>query len=212
MKEKLSEEVLFYRQVNYFTIEKLWEHCNKGVDKNKFYELIEITENNYWRIRTASTYQCVNLEALWNKKNSALRRTGLSKEIMIGIEPIEIVGVTLDDWKEYLKYRYEDKNESAFRNSVLNSHTRRLHKVFDGLEADKKTKSDIGKLFYFFKYGRAVELDMPDAEMVDLRDSLKNVSVDKMKVCDKALRDEIYESLKEKFQQLEIIINYEKLK
>lgn len=212
MKEKISEEVLFYRQVNYLIIEKLWEYCNKGTNKKKFYELIGIKANAYSRIRGANTHQLVDLEKKWNEKNSMLRRMGLPKEIMVGLKPIEIEGITLEEWKEYLQYRYDDKNDSAYRRSVINRLNKELHRIFSGLEADKKTKSNIVKLFYFFTYGRAVELDMPDAEMVDLRDSLKNVSVDKMKVCDKALRDEIYESLKEKFHQLEIIINYEKLK
>ena len=52
---------------------------------------------------------------------------------------------------------------------------------------------------------------MPDAEMVDLRDSLNHVSVENMKVCDKALRREVYNILKEKYRQLDIIIKYEEL-
>lgn len=65
--------------------------------------------------------------------------------------------------------------------------------------------------YFIFKYGRAATLDMPDAEMVDLRDSLNHVGIEKMKVCDRALRKEVYDLLKEKFRQLDIIIQYEQL-
>ena len=47
--------------------------------------------------------------------------------------------------------------------------------------------------------------------MIDLRDSLKNVTVEKMQVCDKKLRNEIYEALKERYEQLDVLIKYESL-
>ena len=48
--------------------------------------------------------------------------------------------------------------------------------------------------------------------MIDLEDSLKHVSIENMKLCDKALRQEVYDILKEKFSQLDTIIKYENLK
>lgn len=211
MKEKITNEVLFNRQVNYLIIEKMWEFLNRDKDKKELYNLLNINKNMYSRIRKADTYNCVNLDSRWDCKNSHLRKVGLSREIMTGLEMIEIEGITKADWEEYIKLRYDEPDESSYRTSVMQIMNRKLKETFAGLEADKKDKRDIGKLFYFFKYGRAVTLDMPDAEMVDLRDSLNHVGIDNMKVCDKALRKEVYDILKEKYRQLDIIIKYEEL-
>lgn len=211
MKEKVAEEVLFNRQVNYLIIEKMWEYLNKGKDKQELYNLLGINKNMYYRIRTADTYNCVNLDRRWDYENSSLRKTGLSKEIMTGLEMIEINGITKENWEEYINFRYKDKEQSSYRTSAMQLMNRKLKDTFAGLKADKKDKRDIGKLFYFFKYGRAVTLDISDTEMIDLKESLSHVSVENMKVCDKSLRREIYELLKEKYRQLDIIIKYEGL-
>lgn len=207
VKEKVAEEVLFNRQVNYLIIEKMWEYLNKGKDKQELYNLIGINKNMYYRIRTADTYNCVNLDRRWDYENSSLRKTGLSKEIMTGLEMIEIDGITKENWEEYINFRYKDKEQSSYRTSAMQLMNRKLKDTFAGLKVDKKDKRDISKLFYFFKYGRAVTLDISDTEMIDLKESLSHVSVENMKVCDKFLRKEIYELLKEKYRQLDIIIN-----
>lgn len=167
--------------------------------------------NLYYRIRTADTYNCVNLDRRWDYENSSLRKTGLSKEIMTGLEMIEIDGITKENWKEYINFRYTNREQSSYRTSAMQLMNRKLKDTFAGLKADKKDKRDISKLFYFFKYGRAVTLDISDTEMIDLKESLSHVSVENMKVCDKSLRKEIYELLKEKYRQLDIIIKYEGL-
>lgn len=211
VREKVAEEVLFNRQVNYLIIEKMWEYLNKGKDKQELYNLIGINKNMYYRIRTADTYNCVNLDRRWDYENSSLRKIGLSKEIMTGLEMIEIDGITKENWEEYINFRYKDKEQSSYRTSAMQLMNRKLKDTFAGLKADKKDKRDIGKLFYFFKYGRAVTFDISDTEMLDLKESLNHVSVENMKVCDKSLRKEIYELLKEKYRQLDIIIKYEGL-
>lgn len=211
MREEISQEVLFNRQVNYLIIEKLWEFLNKGADKKKFYDLMGVNKNAYCRIRTADTYNLVDLERRWDEKNSALKKIGLSREIMVGIEQIEIRDISQKDWGEYIKYRYEDKKPSSYRTTVMQNINRKLKFTFENMKADKKDKSDIGKILYYFTYGRASDADMPDRELIDLRDSLKMVSVDKMKVCDKSLQKEVYELLKERYRQLDVIIKYDEL-
>lgn len=211
MKEKLPQEILFNRQVNYLIIEKMWEYMNKGKDKQELYNLLGLNKNVYSRIRKADNYNIVNLEKRWENKNSKLRNLGLSKEIMTGRERIEVDGITEEDWRNYLKYRYEDKEMDSYRTSAMQEVNKKLKEAFARLQADKKDKRDIGKLFYYFKYGRAVTLDVQDAEMIDLRDSLNHVSFENMKECDRALQKEVYDILKEKFRQLDIIIQYEQL-
>ncbi len=217
MGTEITKDILFNRQVNYFIIEKMWKYLNKDKDKQELYDLLDINKNMYTRIRTADTYNTVNLEGRWERKNSPLQKLGLSKEIMTGLEMIEIEGIAKSEWEEYIRYRYVDTadtlddKEVGRRTSAMQLLNRKLNETFVGLVADKRDKRDIGKLFYFFTYGRAVTLDMPDAEMVDLRNSLKHVNIENMKVCDKDLRKEVYESLREKYRQLDIIIKYEAL-
>ena len=212
MGHKISKEVLFNRQVNYILIEKMWEYHYKGIDKQEMYDLLDINKNTYTRIRTADDYSYVDLEKKWEKEKSALKRLGLSKEIMIGLQVIETEDITLEDWKTYLDYRYINTEPSGKRINKMSDFNKRLKKMFDNLRVDKKTTKDIEKLHYFMVHGRAVKLDIPDAEMIDLRDSLKNVTIEKIKVCDKDLRKEIYEALKRKCKQINTIINYEDLK
>lgn len=212
MKEKISADVLFNRRVNYIVIEKMWEYLNKGKDKQGLYDLLDINKNAYSRIRMADSYNCVNLDKRWEAEKSALRKIGLSKEIMTGLELIQVGEITQEEWKRYIDSRYKIAGQDNYRTSIMQAMNGKLKDVFSRLEANKRDKSDIGKLYYFFIYGRAVTLDMPDAEMVDLRDSLMHVSVEKMKICDKDLRKEIYERLREAYKQLDIIIKYDELK
>ena len=163
---KISEEILFNRQVNYLIIEKLWEHHHKGKGKDEFYEMIGLDKNAYTRIRTADTYNCVDLEKRWERKYSSLKKIGLSKEIMIGLERIETNGISMKDWNEYLDCRYDDKKSNPERVYTMQLFNKNLKLLFDSLKVDKKATSDIEKLYYFIVYGRAVTLDMPDAEMV----------------------------------------------
>lgn len=211
MANKATPEILFNRQVNYLIIEKMWEYKNKGIDKSIFYSLIGINKNMYTRIRTADTYDCPNLNNKWESPNSSLRKTGLSLEIMTGLEMIEVEGISKEDWKKYLKYRYDKNDKSYYRTSYMRTVNKKLKTVFDGLDMDKKDKRAINKLMYFFTYGRAIDLDIPDKEMLDLRESLNNVTINKIKACDKKLRYEIYTALKEKYEQMKIIIRYESL-
>ncbi|MCM1259049.1 MAG: hypothetical protein NC307_14530 [Roseburia sp.] len=211
MKQKISAEVLRNRQINYLIIEKMWAYFNKGTDKQSFYDLLDIPKNMYSRIRSANTYNTADLDARWERKNSPLHKLGLSKEIMTGMEPIQVEGITMDDWDEYLQFRYKSAKTETYRSSSMQGFNKRLKDAFSKLKADKKDQRDIGKLFYFFQYGRASYLDLPDAEMVDLRDSLRHISIENMKVCDRNLRREIFVMLEEKYRQLDIILKYEGL-
>lgn len=227
-REKPSTEVLFNRQVNYMIIEKMWKYIHKKEDIQNLYELLDIDKNAYSRIRNADTFQGVDLEKRWNKKDSRISATGLSKEIMTGKDMIEIEGVTREEWKQYLDYRYDEskkvkrhsadsnysddeKRKISIRTSSMQYFNKKLNTVFENLTANKRDKRDIAKLYYFFKYGRSVDLDMPDREMVDLKDSLNQVDVEKMKLCDMELKKEVYALLKEKYEQLRIIVEYNSL-
>lgn len=211
MKKEVSAEILFNRQVNYYIIEKLWELHNKDDDKTKLYKVLGISANVYSRIRKADTYYIVDLEKYWDRKNCKLKALGLSKEIMTGMEMIQIAGIDKADWKEYFTVRYEEDKNSSYRNAVMQNMNRKLRKAFNGLMVEKNCKSDIGKLLYFCVHGRAIDLDIGDIEIRDLIDCLKNVTTEKMKVCDITLRKEAYDLLLEKAKQLEIIISYDNL-
>lgn len=211
MKKEVSAEILFNRQVNYCIIEKLWELHNKGIDKTVLYDLLGISDNVYSRIRKADSYYIVDLEKYWDRKDCNLKVLGLSKEVMTGMEMIEIAGIEKSDWEEYFTVRYGEDKNSFYRNSVMQNMNRKLKKVFNGLRVDKNCKSEISKLLYFCVHGRASDLDIGDVEMRDLVDCLKNITTEKMKVCDITLRKEVYDLLVEKAKLLEIIISYDNL-
>ena len=187
-KEPSKADKRFNSQVNYIIIEKLWKYMHPHEDIQNLYELLDINKNAYSRIRTAKEYQCVNLENRWNRKNSPISLMGLSKEIMTGQVMMEIDGI-----------RY------------MQNFNRKLHEVFRELTINKSDKRDIAKLFYFFTYGRAVNADIDDIEMLELKDSLNNVNVEKMKICDMELKKEVCRLLREKYKQLNIIVGYQEL-
>lgn len=211
MKEKISAEVLFNRQVNYMIIEKMWRYLNKEDEIQELYDLLDINKNAYSRIRKAETFQYVDLDKRWDKRNSTISSMGLSKEIMTGKEMMKIEGITKEDWEKYIHYRYKDKKKTALRASDMQTFNRKLNAVFASLTVNSKDRRDVSKLYYFFKYRRSVDADMPDREMADLKDSLTRVDIGNMKACDMELRKEVYELLKEKYEQLHIIIQYSNL-
>lgn len=99
----MDKEILFNRRVNYLIIERLWKYKKKDIED--LYALLKINKNMYTRIRKASAYSVVNLEKLWNQKESGLKKLGLSKEIMTGEKMIEIEGIKRKHWKEYWENR-----------------------------------------------------------------------------------------------------------
>lgn len=58
-------------------------------------------------------------------------------------------GITQEEWEEYIRFRYVDVNPGSYRTSVMQLINKKLKEQFSGLEADKKDKRDVGKLFYF---------------------------------------------------------------
>ena len=134
MREEISQEVLFNRQVNYLIIEKLWEFLNKGADKKKFYDLMGVNKNAYCRIRTADTYNLVDLERRWDEKNSALKKIGLSREIMVGIEQIEIRDISQKDWgEEACPYLLPRRKRNQFRNDFEQRKCKHQHQCQDAV-------------------------------------------------------------------------------
>lgn len=217
--EPSDAEKRFNSQVNYIIIEKLWKYMHPHEDIQNLYELLDINKNAYSRIRTAKEYQRVNLENRWNRKNSPISSMGLSKEIMTGQVMMEIDGIKWEEWDKYIRYRYEEKEEEDKKGKedkkkrirYMQNFNRKLHEVFRELTINKSDKRDIAKLFYFFTYGRAVNADIDDIEMLELKDSLNNVNVEKMKICDMELKKEVCRLLREKYKQLNIIVGYQEL-
>lgn len=201
----------FNSQVNYIIIEKLWKYMHPHEDIQNLYELLDINKNAYSRIRTAKEYQRVNLENRWNRKNSPISSMGLSKEIMTGQAMMEIDGITSEDWEEYIGYRYAEKKEDYERSSSMQNFNKKLNEVFKKLTANRRNHRDINKLYYFFTHGKSVDADIDDIDMLDLKDSLNHVNVEKMKLCDMALKKEVCRLLKEKYEQLSTIVSYQEL-
>ena len=210
--EKPSKaDILFNRQVNYMIIEKLWKYMHPHEDIQNLYELLDINKNAYSRIRKADEYQGVDLVKRWNRKDSPISSMGLSKEIMTGQVMMEIDGIKWEDWDKYIRYRYAKKKEDYERISYMQNFNKKLNEVFKKLTANRRSHRDINKLYYFFTYGKSVDVDIDDIDMLDLKDSLNHVNVEKMKICDMALKKEVCRLLKEKYEQLSIIVSYQEL-
>lgn len=195
-----------------------------------FYECLDITENKYSEIVKGSATLSY-LENKWNERDSYLKKIGLSEEIMLGRKMIEIKGFTEEKWNEYFAILYRiviveieetdiegienieeiEKIEKKVRVKKLRSVDLELKKVFSDLESVKKTQSNLEKLYYYFKHGIAYDNSSTDREMYELKMALEQINIQRMKSCDKKLREEIYKSMQEKGRQLGLIIEYDKL-
>lgn len=205
----MDKEILFNRQVNYLIIEKLWKYKHKNIDD--LYTLLGINANIYSRIRKPNEYNTVNLENYWKRKESGLKKLGLSEEIMTGKKMIEINDIKKEEWEEYLKCRYGEKTEIG-RNSNMASFDRKIKNAFGKLSVNESVKEDIDRLYFFVTYDRPVDLGIRDSEMRDLVTSLKRINIQKIKVCDSELREEVCGLLKERYEQVNAVIQYNNLK
>lgn len=204
----MDKEILFNRQVNYLIIEKLWKYKHKNIDD--LYTLLGINANIYSRIRKPNEYNTVNLENYWNRKENRLNKLGLSEEIMTGKKMMEINGIKKEDWEEYLQYRYGEKKEKN-RNSQMVSFDRKIKEAFGKLSVNESIKGDIDRLYFFVTYDRPVDSGTRDIEMQDLLTSLNRIDIQKVKVCDKELREEVRNKLKEWYEQVNVVVQYSNL-
>ncbi len=216
-KMKEEEKVLFRNQINYFIIEKLWEYCNKAKGdkhtKEYFYGLIGITENSYSMIRQgAKNVKYVKLKRKWEFKNSKLKKLGLSKEFILGEKILKIGEIDIKEWKDYMNCRYKKTADTASKKSYRKNDRKemlgKLEQVFDKLKQNNNG-NELERLYYYF----LVDLDggVLDKEMKSLYDNLKNITVDNIKECDKELRKNVFNEMKEKYDWLSIIMKYEDL-
>lgn len=211
MEQLSSEEILFNRQVNYMTIERVWKIIQKDKGISELYELLGLNQNVYSRIRQADEYNYVDLESRWGYKTSRLQVIGLSKEIMIGLKMIEIPDIEKRDWEEYIDTRYGLGSETN-RNSNMAYYNRKINNAIKKIEADKMDKSDIGKLVYFCTYlTKSDNKAMPDKEMNDLKNSLECVTIEKIKQCNAELREEVLSMMEDIYNKMSIIVKYSKL-
>ncbi len=211
MNEDINE-VLFNRQVNYLIIEKLWKYNGKSI--YELYNLLGITQNTYSRIRTADQYHKVNLDKEWDKKGSGLQKLGLSKEIMTGKKMIEIDGIEKKDWEEYWQCRNMKKEDDKanVKSNNMAYFMEKLRKALKKLSMKETIREDIDRLYYFVIHGRPVDQGVRDIEMQDLKTSLNRIDIQKIKVCNNELREEICKLLKERYDQVNTVIQYYNLK
>lgn len=205
------QELLFNRQVNYIIIEKIWERVNRNTKKDKevfLYHKIGFHKNLYSQVRTG---EFVDLATRWEWKDSKLRVLGLSKEIMTGLEMIEVDGITKKDWEEYFRYRYIDTEKTPDRTNFMQQINRTIDIVFKGLKVNRKDERDISKLFYYFVCGKSVYEDVPEKEMLELKNSLQNITIQNIKSSSVALRLEVFNALKDVYKKLDTIIKYDNL-
>lgn len=213
--KKTIDEKFFNCQINYIIIGKLWHYLKKS-PQDLYFEL-GITENKYSKIRTgACPFEF--LEKRWDEQNSPLKRLGLPKEIMLGDSIIDLNGISKKDWEEYTFLRYggdNDKNtndnDNTSKKNKMRTFDRKLRKAFSDLD-DSKTKSNIGKLYYFIKYGIALDDTVDDREMKVLQDALKKIKIGHIKACDKSLCKEIERQMQKVLHQISTIIAYNDLK
>ena len=206
-----DKEILFNRRVNYLIIEKLWISVKGKGFITDLHTLLKIDKNMYTRIRKANTYNVVNLERLWNQKDSGIKKLGLSKEIMTGEKMIEIEGIERKDWEEYWKYRDMEKTKDPVRINNMQYFNNKLNSALKKLSPNEPNKRDIDRLYYFIIYGRPADSGIQDIEMQDLKTSLNRIDIQKIKVCDNKLREEICMLLKERYEQINTVIQYNKL-
>lgn len=103
------------------------------------------------------------------------------------------------------------KKKDPVRISNMQYFNNKLVNTFKKLSISEPIKGDIDRLYYFIESGRPVDLGVRDIEMQDLKMSLNRIDIQKIKVCDNKLREEICMLLKERYEQINAVIQYNKL-
>lgn len=209
--ESIPENVLFNRQVNYLLISKLWKFLNPRTAVSQLYNMLGIKPNYYSRIITADTYNIPNLDTKW-KENSpnGLHVLGLPKEYMVGNKMIEIEGIDVGDWEDYISARYDKENKQQ-RTWVMDDFNKKLIKAFKKLDyggLNGTSRNPIDMLYYFFKTNTKGGGQSKDIEIVNLKKSLKMVQTAHWKECDRKLLQQVIEIMRNQLEIAEVIEKY----
>lgn len=210
-KQSISKEVLFNRQVNYLLINKLWKFLNPQKEISELYNMLGIKPNYYSRIITADTYNIPNLDTKW-KENSinGLHVLGLPKAYMVGNKMIELQGIDLADWEDYISARY-DKDNKQRSSWAMDDFNKKLIKAFKELEnrgLNGTSQVPIDMLYYFFKTKTKGGGQSKDIEIVNLKKSLTMIQVAHWKACDETLLHEVVTKLRSQLEVAEVIEKY----
>lgn len=204
--QKKTDEKIRNKQINYIIIEKLWTHVTEK-PKSELYKKLGINKNTYSKIRQGKTHHYSTREKYARSNLSSL---GLPVDIMTGEQIIEIEGLTVQIWDEYLEYRNK-KETSPQKTKILSTMNQRLKEAFQKLTPNKKNKQPLDILYLYFKENKLLNIDISDREMRDLYDSLSKITLEMIINCEGKLQKDVFDEIREKYEWMDTVIKYGKL-
>lgn len=201
----------------------MWDYENNKKDtvnrkpKSSLYEQLGLTRNTYSRIVSNSSEQPVNLDRIWKQSTCKLGVTGLSREIMTGIERLELHGISKDEWNEYLDLRYPNEKPEAesktakYRASKLLEYDKKFKKAFSSLQVNRRASTPIDRLYYFIHTGTTFEDSAPDFEIKELQYALQFVKRWHWEECNPTLRKNVINEMAQQLKLAKIIHEYKGL-
>lgn len=214
-----DKETILNIRINYFIISKLWdfENLKKAPENRKtkddFYKVIGLSRNLYSRIMCQNPGESVNLENRWKAKKKDLQKLGLSKEILIGKEQIELDDISRKEWDDYFKIRYAsdcevNKYERAYSLSVFD---KRVKDKFETIRLDRRATKPIERLYYYWHTGETIDDKATDFEIKELLNAFQNISRVHWEDCDKNIRKKAIAEMEKHLKTANIIHEYQNL-
>lgn len=198
------------QRFNFYIIREMWKRFNTE-PKEELFRQMGISESAFNRALYEEGYIDFNKES--RKERCSIKNNGL-RDYLLGRKIIKI-GITMDDWRDHMdkssKENADKKNDTADKNKAKQIKFEKLSGILDDvymviiyLPEIMKPKDDIGRLYYFCKYGR--ECDEQDLELKVLKDVLNGVTLASIYKCkDKRLLESILSMSKERLRDIETV-------
>ena len=216
-KKEISDQVRFNRQVNYKKIKSLWKYMHPKSMIEEFYKELNITRNYVSRIVTGNRYNTPDLTRKWQSKTkdgTGLYVLGLDKSYMVGEEMILLDRVKVSEWKDYIKYKYEEPKGAKSKYARQDFHER-LWESFRFLKAGGvRETSDraIDILYYYMVNGHArLEQDTKDIEIKELIQAMEHVKASDWKSCEDSLLRKSIKELEHQLKMARAVLNYKEM-
>lgn len=211
----ITPEVRLKRQINYTIIRKLWKYIKSCVQsdnpKDDLYSVLPFTRNIYTHLVNGNED---NTPTISKTRKAKLLETGLPIEVFTGEKQIELDGITLEQWKEYFKYRYTMMNNGADkykRDGVMNDLNKKLNHQFETIRK-YPYESDIFKLYYFIETGEKLKGDHNKLMISNCLNELSKFSINQWELLETQELEKCKKLIEEQLHTIKTLYDYRTLK
>lgn len=216
-------DMILNKRINYYLINKIWNrvHGKSGKSVVELYQSIGLTRNSFSAILQGNAF---NLES----KKRKLETIGVPLEYMLGYEMISIGSIKREDWKDYFDNRYskerkvkgqvekkstpEQEEIIRERKNSMDEFTERLNSYISLLDGEQD-ESPANLIYFYCKNEKKKETKLTlKGKLNELQEVLGRLNFSDWEKCSAEERSKAFKKLKEHYDMVRIIEQYNKLK